>query len=207
MDKEAKQILSFLGIAAVIAGFIYGSYLPLMKSQALAAVLNEINGNLTVNQFEADFRGVLNYPSPVGQYEVLKQLNNEVVGFLQNSKSIPQPVADEVVKFTMSYNAPIIASGRGLNFAQFLVASGNMYQFMGQIYGNKADLDQAAAFYKEGLGFSPRRPQFLYGLFDVYLSEKDVPDALRVGEEIVAYWPTDSQAKADLEKLGKLKPK
>lgn len=207
MDQEAKKILSIL-VALGLAGLIYyGSYLPYVKSASLVSTMNYLqngggNGTgVTLQEFENSFAALLSIPSPVGQYETIRQLDSTIGSVLTNTTNIPEQSAAELASFALKYTQPIINSGTGANFVQNFVNMGDIYREMGSKYNNKQYYDIALRYYKEGLSYSPRRPQFLYGELSIYLGEQDNADAISVAKQIVSYWPADTNTQSILKQL------
>ncbi len=207
MDQEAKKILSIL-IALGITGLIYyGSYLPYTKSAALVSTMNYLqsgggNGTgVTLQDFENSFAALLAIPSPVGQYETIRQLDSTIGSVLANTTNIPEASAVELADFASKYTRPIIDSGTGANYVQNFVNMGDIYREMGDKYHKKEYYDIALQYYQDGLAYSPRRPQFLYGELSIYTSEQDRADSINVAKEIVTYWPADKNTMAILQQL------
>ncbi|MCL5006530.1 MAG: tetratricopeptide repeat protein [Patescibacteria group bacterium] len=208
MDQEAKKILSVI-IAAAMAGVIYyGSYLPYSKSASLVNTMNVLqsgggNGSqgITLQEFEDYFISTLSTPSPVGQYEVIRQMDMTIGSVLANTPNIPEASAVELANFALKYTQPIIDSGTGANYVQNFSTMGDIYREMGDAYKNRSFWDTALKYYQEGLIYSPRRPQFLYGELSIYLSEGDKTNALKVARKILAYWPDDSNTQKIVSQL------
>lgn len=211
MDQEAKKILGIL-TALVMAGLIYyGSYLPYEKSASLINTMTAIQGNgqgreITLQQFEDSFQNTLNIPSPIGQYEVVRQMDSTIQNTLANATSVPEAAAQEITNFALKYTQPIIDSGTGANFVQNFLVMGSIYRSLGENYHNVSYLDKALQYYEEGLKYSPRRPQFLYGELAVYLSEGDSKDALGVARQILTYWPADANTQQIVKQLEAASP-
>lgn len=195
-----------------MAGLIYyGSYLPYKKSASLIGTMAAIQGNgqgqeITLQQFEDNFQNTLNIPSPIGQYEVIKQMDLTIQNTLANATSVPEAAAQEITNFALKYTQPIIDSGTGANFVQNFLVMGSIYRSLGENYHNVSYLDKALQYYEEGLKYSPRRPQFLYGEFVAYADEGDVKDVVRVGNEILKYWPTDKSIASALQSISSSTP-
>ena len=191
MDKEAKQILSVLIVAALAFLMYYGSYLPYAKSASLINTMGLLQQGVNLQQFETDFQNTLNIPSPVGQYEVIKQMDMTIQSTLTNQTSVPEVAAQQLLNFALQYTQPVINSGTGGNFSQNFLVIGDIYRIMGEHYNNVADINKAIQYYQEGLKYSPLRPEFLYGELTSYLDESDNVNALKVADQILTYWPTD----------------
>ena len=78
---------------------------------------------------------------------------------------------------------------------------GIIYQTAWLLYRDGDYAATAEELYLNGLEVSPDRPQFLYGLFDLYLSGGREKEALEVGKEIARLWPTDSSVRQRIQLL------
>jgi hypothetical protein len=56
----------------------------------------------------------------------------------------------------------------------------------------------AKRYFLMGLERGPKRPQFLYGMFDVYRAEGDVVKTQEIANQILAQWPTDERTRQAL---------
>jgi hypothetical protein len=132
----------------------------------------------------------LDYPSPIGQEELVRNAANSVLNLVQQSKDASTTIA--IVQYLNSYYNPILARGKGMSFDQDLYLEGAINEVA---FANTGDPDfilAAKQAYEEGITLSPNRPQFLYGLFDVYRTIGDVTDTEMVANTIIENWPSDT---------------
>jgi tetratricopeptide (TPR) repeat protein len=94
---------------------------------------------------------------------------------------------------------------RGLNYTQSILIEASILSAYGQEYKQARALQKAEELYKEGLQLSPNRPQFLYGLFSLYLAEGNAAAAKPIGEEILKYWPNDPNVPGIMAQLSAAK--
>ncbi|MBI4094319.1 MAG: O-antigen ligase family protein [Candidatus Liptonbacteria bacterium] len=185
----AQSLAIAAGLAALWSIY-YGSYLPMRKGQLFIGALQS-QGAETVEAFVAGFAPALAFPSPVGQEEIVRNTGNHVVGLIQRTDS-PE-AARKLMEFAESNFAQILASGKGMSFTQNYFLLGNMHRSALPLTQDRADLEAAKRYYLEGLKLSPTRPQFLYGLFDAFILDRDKENARAFGEKILQYWPTDDR--------------
>lgn len=196
MRDSIKKVFAVIFSVFVLGIMYYGTYLPYNKSQLYISFLQNLNNINSLGQLESAASIPLDAPSPVGQEELVRNFSNVVVG-LMNQNSNPM-LAEQLLNYMMSYYSPIIQSGRGINFAQNILIVGTAYQAAGTNAKNQDYLNQAENYFKEGLLLSPRRPQFLYSLFALYIQEKRFADAKDIMNQILTYWPNDPNVQKQL---------
>ena len=185
---SASVFLLFLGY--------YSSYLPARKSMVFISTLQSAGGIKTLADFEQAFSEPLDYPSPIGQEELVRNTANTVLSTLQN---IPPEGVDQMVNFIESYYEPIVSRGRGMSFGQNLYLLGALNE-LAFLKTQKAQyINDAERYFKEARNLGPKRPQGLYGLLDVYRIKGDVPNAVMIGEQILSQWPTDTKVRGILQ--------
>ena len=175
----------------------YGSYLPLRKSQAYIATLRAVS---SVRSFK-ELTDFLSYPldltSPIGHEELVRNTGSLILGLVENAQD-PQ-VAAEAVDFLESYYEPITARGRGMSFSQNLYILGNANLKSAGVTKQLRYFEAAKHYYEEGVKLSPDRPQFLYGLFDIYRIEGNKEEVKKIGDRILSNWPTDERVKKAMD--------
>ena len=181
-------IITSLIIATLVAG-IWGSVLPYRKAGLYSSLSGQISQGVTLEQFKDIFSFVLDAPSPIGRDEGVKMLMSRTIDVIAQTPNLPGEIVDELLRFNESYFEPILEAETGGNFAQTIMLAGALYQSAGIVAGNMSYFEKAKEYYEEGLRYSPRRPQFLYGLFDIYGALGDSDSAKRIGDEILKYWP------------------
>ena len=144
----------------------------------------------SLNELQARLAVPLDYPSPVGQEELVRNTANNILGFVSQGAD---PTSTAVlVSFLTNYYTPIIARGRGMSFGQDLYLMGAIEEMAYAHTGNPAYLAASQKYYEEGVALGPNRPQSLYGLFDVYRAEGNMASTTAIGEKILSNWPTDT---------------
>lgn len=200
MNDTLKKLISLLVAVAALGVAYYGSYLPLQKSQMFINAIRNLSSVRTLKDFESSFAAALDAPSPVGQEELVRNTGNTIVNVLQQSPANANLVAS-LTQYLENYYAPIITKPRGLNFTQDFYVLGAVYDLAFQKVGDKSYLQKAQDYYTRGLALSPKRPQFLYGLLQIYLEENDLANAKSVAEKILSLWPDDEKTKATLAQI------
>ncbi len=204
IDPLIKKTLSILASAVVVVFLYFGAYLPYEKSQKLISAMGSIQNGASLQGYENAFSSVLDYYSPVGQEESVKQLGNTTLSILSSQKNLPKNIAEELLKFNLKYFEPIINDSRGGNASQNILVVGQIYHTLALNYNDLNYLNIAIDYYQKGLVNSPRRPQFLYSLFEAYQAKRDYNLAIKTGEEILKQWPSDMKVKQVVEEMRKL---
>lgn len=200
MNDTVKQLVAILAVIGIFGIAYYGSFLPLRKSQAFIDTLKNISSVRSLQEFEDSFSAPLDAPSPIGQEELVRNTGNTILGLIQQNGSNPQ-LTDAVTQYLSKYYEPIMAKPRGLNFTQNLYVLGALNEIAYEKTGNPKYIEASKDYYAKGLEFSPKRPQFLYGLFGIYVTEKDFANAKIVGEKILSLWPTDDKVQTTLNQI------
>ncbi len=193
MDRTVKQVIAAAAAAFVVAAGVYGSYLPLRKAQMFIATLQSLQSNpaSSLSDLESRISIPLDYPSPIGQEELVRNVANSILSFVQRSNDATTTA--NLLAYLHSYYDPILNRGTGMSFGQdvYLMGAVNEIAFAGT--GNPAYLLDAQKYYTLGNKLGPNRPQPLYGLFDVYRAEGDVTGTVRIANTILANWPADAR--------------
>ena len=191
MTRTTKQVIAVVVSLFIVAAAIYGSYLPMRKAQIFIATLQGLQGSpvSSLNELTDRLSVPLDYPSPVGQEELVRNTANNVLGFISQGAD---PTSTAVlVSFLNAYFAPIIAREKGMSFGQDLYLMGAINEMAYVHSGNPVYLTAAEKYYADGVALGPNRPQSLYGLFDVYRAEGNVANATAIGQRILSNWPSD----------------
>ena len=204
IDPLIKKTLSILASAVVVVFLYFGAYLPYEKSQKLISSIGNIQNGASLEGYEKAFSSVLDFYSPVGQEESVKQLGNTTLSILSSQKNLPKNIAEELLKFNLKYFEPLINDSRGGNASQNILVVGQIYHTLALNYNDLNYLNIAIDYYQKGLVNSPRRPQFLYSLFEAYQAKRDYNLAIKTGEEILKQWPSDMKVKQVVEEMRKL---
>lgn len=192
MNDTSKKIIAIAVSVAVLAISYYGSYLPLRKAQMFIATLQGLQTTppTSLSDLTTRLSVPLDYPSPIGQEELVRNTANSVLNFVQQSPDATSTAG--LIDFLMSYYDPILAKGAGMSFGQDLYLVGAINEVAFARTGGTVFLADAQKYYQEGILLGPNRPQPLYGLFDVYRAEGDASDTLAVADKILMNWPSDT---------------
>ncbi len=197
MKHTARYIIASVLSILIIATWYVGSYEPFQKSQIFIRVLSLKNGFQSVQELEDTFSGALDYPSPIGQEELVRNTGSYVLNFAQQSNDAG--VIIPLVQYTTRYFDPIIARGRGMSFGQDLYLLGVLNEVTLVKTKDPKYLQAAEGYYAKALELGPKRPQSLFGMFDVYRFAGDAAGAKRIADQILAQWPTDTKTKDALD--------
>ena len=175
-------------VVAIPVILYYGSYLPLKKGQALINAMQNSSSVDSLAKFQSVWKSALDLKSPVGEEETLKQLGTfsfEVV----SKRKVPVEVVRELLGFVDSYMKPAIERGSGSGFVQFHYILGTLYQRVGLQYQLSEYVDKAEKIFKDGIAIGETRPQFWYGLLDIYTQTGRTKEGEEVHNKILSYWP------------------
>ena len=192
-DRTYKITAAVIIVALILGVSAYGSYMPMRKAQMFIATLASLQTQpaTSLQDLENRLSVPLNYPSPIGQEELVRNMANSVLAFVQQG---PDPTSTaNLIGFMNSYYDPILNYGRGMSFGQDVYLEGAVNEIAFANTGNPAYLQAATKWYEEAVQLGPNRPQGLYGLFDVYRAADNVTGTIQVGEKILANWPTDTR--------------
>lgn len=200
MIHPVKKTIAVTTVAILAGLAYYGSYLPFRKSSLFIDAIGRLGSARTVADVEALFSVPLDAASPIGQEELVRNMTNNIFNFVAKNKDKPE-FTPPLVDYVERYYRPIVARGKGMSFGQNLYILGalNEAAFLGT--RDPRYLEAAQQYFEQGLSLGPKRPQFLYGLFDVYRLKGDVNRAKKIGEQILAQWPNDERARAALTEL------
>jgi hypothetical protein len=194
-DRTYQRVIAIIIVAAIFGIAIYGSYLPMRKAQMFIATLQGLQtqqGQATsLQDLEKKLSAPLDYPSPIGQEELTRNMANSVLSFVQQGGNASSTAA--LIGYLNSYYDPILNQGRGMSFGQDLYLEGAINEIAFAETGDPSYVAAAQKWYSEGVALGPNRPQSLYGLFDVYRAENNVSGTIAVGTTILKNWPTDTR--------------
>lgn len=198
MDRTIKQTIAVAASLGILAVAVYGSYLPMRKAQMFIGTLQSFQTQPvnSLKDLEDRLSVPLDYPSPIGQEELVRNTANSVLSFVQRGTDATSTA--ELISYLRKYYDPIIARGKGMSFEQDLYLLGAINEVAYTKTGDRTYLQAAAQYYSEGVRLGPNRPQPLYGLFDVYRFAGDATDTVAVAQRILTLWPTDQNVKAGL---------
>jgi hypothetical protein len=193
MDRTVKGTIAVVLCAIIVAVAAYGSYLPLRKAQTFIATLQSLQRSpvSSIAELETRLSPPLDYPSPIGQEEIVRNMANSVLSFVQRSQDASTTAA--LVGFLNTYFDPILERGKGMSFGQDVYLEGAINEISFSGTGDPRYLAAAEHYYSEAHELGPNRPQALYGLFDIYRAEGDVTNTKMIANQIIANWPEDMQ--------------
>lgn len=194
-----SKIIAFILLVIISISWYYGTYLPFRKSQLLILSIQGAGAAKSLQDFKDAFSASLDFNSPVGQSESVKHMVNTVFNIVNQLNIPPEGLAD-LLGFAEKYSLPILQSKQGDGLTQEFYVLGDLYRAAGFKYGNLDYLKKAEETYKEGLILSPKRPQFLYGLLQIYLDQKNIESANEVMKKILEYWPNDPEIQKMIKK-------
>lgn len=191
-----KQTIAILVIVLAVLSVYNGSFRVYKKANAY---INAVKSHITsVEGLEREYGKALSYKSPIGEEEVVRFYANDVVTILSSGKN-PEEITGEIMKFSRTFIDPQIEKTNGLNHAQLLYVMGTAYIKMWEQYQKQEYFDKVVGYYTEGLKINDERPQFLYGLFDLYANAGKKDEAKQIGEKILSIWPDDKKIPKILE--------
>lgn len=200
-DRTYQRVAAIIIVAAIFAVAAYGSYMPMRKAQMFIATLQGLQTQqgaaTSLQDLENKLSVPLDYPSPIGQEELVRNMANSVLGFAQQSTDATS--TGELINYLNSYYYPILDYGKGMSFGQDLYLEGAINEIAYATTGNPNYLSAAQKWYSEGVQLGPNRPQSLYGLFDVYRAENNTTGTIQVGTTILHNWPTDTSTQQAMQ--------
>ena len=116
MTRTTKQVIAIVISILVLGVAAYGSYLPMRKAQIFIATLQGLQSSpvSSLNELQTRLAVPLDYPSPIGQEELVRNTANNILGFISQGAD---PTSTAVlVSFLANYYDPIIARGKGMSF-------------------------------------------------------------------------------------------
>ncbi len=191
-----RKIIGIAFSVAILFIAWYGNYLPLAKSQAFIEALRSMSSVHSLQDFEDTLSKPLDIPSPIGQEELVRNAANNVVSVLQQTND--PKVIDGIMKYIEEKYAPVIARGRGMSFEQDLYLLGTMNELAFSKTRALQYLEAARKYYSEGQALGPKRPQFLYGMFDIYRTVGNIDGSVQIANQILSQWPSDERTKQAL---------
>lgn len=199
MTRITKQVIAVVISLLILGVAAYGSYLPMRKAEIFIATLQSLQSAPvnSLNELKARLAVPLDYPSPIGQEELVRNTANNILGFV--SQGADPTSTSVLISFLTDYYTPILDRGKGMSFGQDLYLMGAINEMAFAHTGNPAYLIASQKYYEEGVALGPNRPQALYGLFDVYRAEGNVESTTAIGKKILSNWPADSSIAASLQ--------
>ncbi len=205
MNQSIKHIIAVsLGIVMLGVG-IYGNYLPWRKSVAYVLASQKAANAKSLDDLKRAIVPALELNSPIGQPELVRNLANSLMSVIRNTNNTE--LIDASLKFLAGYYNPIIERGRGMSFGQDLYILGVIHEISAIQSKNPIYLDTAEQAFLQGAESSPNRPQYLYGLMDIYRFKQDGDRFKSVTDKILEDWPKDEKTRKLVEDLVIVVPK
>ena len=198
MSRNTKQVIAVILTVAILAVAWWGSYAPMRKAEMFISTLQGLQSTpaSSLQDLENRLSAPLDAPSPIGQEELVRNMANNILSFVQRSNDASTTAA--LITFLHGYFDPIIANGKGMSFGQDLYLMGAIEEAAFVRTGNPQYLADAQKYYETAVQLGPNRPQALYGLFDIYRFEGNVQGAIGIAQKITTLWPTDTNIQQGL---------
>ncbi len=198
MDRTYKTTIAVVLSLCVLAVAAYGSYLPMRKAQIFIGTLQGFQSKppTSLQDLETRLSVGLDYPSPIGQEELVRNTANSILGLIQ--RGTDATTTAQLVAYLNTYYDPILARGKGMSFGQDLYLEGVVNEVAFAQTGNQNYLQSSINYYRTANELGPNRPQPLYGLFDVYRAAGDVTNTQAVANKLLGNWPTDQNISSAL---------
>lgn len=199
MDRTVKQVIAIVVSLGVLGVAAYGSYLPMRKAEIFISTLQGLSSTpvSSLNELQQRLSAPLDYPSPIGQEELVRNTANNILGFVSQGGDATSTAF--LISFLDGYYDPIIARGKGMSFGQDLYLMGAINETAYAHTGDPTYIEGAQKYYEEAMALGPNRPQALYGLFDIYRAEGNIASTTAIGEKILSNWPTDTSVAQGLQ--------
>ncbi|MCP6720026.1 MAG: hypothetical protein KJI72_01700 [Patescibacteria group bacterium] len=199
MITKLKKLVILAVIILIVFSLYFGAYLPFKKSTRFVAVTRSLASVRSVDILQRRFDDALNLYSPIAGDETISFFADQMLTILRTRPQ--EPIGRIVIEYATERIEPILSNPSSLELTKVLLKVGNLYQLGWELYGDEGYFERAEANYLRGLEISPRRPQFLYGLLQLYMAAGDKERIREVGEEISRYWPADGNVRKILDDL------
>lgn len=184
-----KILLFTIALASLFALYI-GAYLPYEKSRRFIEAYRLAARAETMQEFQTIFDSVLNFYSPVGQREEVRFLTSQIFDLISRQKP-PYENAISLTRYVESKYEELPNSDNPAFGVQTIMFLGDLWRYIGLTYKDAESTNKAENYYLQGLVVSPRRPQFLYALYSLYVATGNQSRARDMYFELIAYWPND----------------
>ena len=124
MDKTVKGTIAVVVAIAILFFAVFGSYLPMRKAQIFIGTLQSFQATppTSLQDLESRLSAGLDYYSPIGQEELVRNTANSVLGLVQHG--LDATTTADLMGFLNSYYDPILDRGKGMSFGQDLYLEG-----------------------------------------------------------------------------------
>jgi len=195
MSRTSKQIIAVVLVAVILVIAWWGSYTPMRKAEMFIATLQGLQTTpaTSIQELVTRISAPLDYPSPIGQEELVRNMANNILNLVQRSSDATTTA--QFMAILNHYFDPIVAQGKGMSFGQDLYLLGAINETAFVQTHNPEYLLGAQKYYEEAVSLGPNRPQALYGLYDIYRFEGNVASTTVIVQKILSQWPTDQNVK------------
>ncbi len=180
MNLFIKQFTIITLLILAMLSIIFGSLLPLVKSQRFVSASRSAFSARTLRDFKANFDQALKFYSPIGDEEIAKFLGGNILSAISQKEQ-----SDAVSRELVSYIEPYMFK----NNVRHLMTLGQMYFILWQKSGREEDFLKAENYFRQALAIGPKLPPVLYPLFNLYQVKRDTQKTKEIGEVILKYWP------------------
>ncbi|KKT89077.1 MAG: hypothetical protein UY32_C0015G0002 [Candidatus Jorgensenbacteria bacterium GW2011_GWC1_48_8] len=199
MSNAILKISAAVLIIASAAGWWFGAYLPFQKSKRFIEVIRSGSVIKTIDELERRFNAVLDFYSPVGEAEAIGFFADQMVNVLGTKP--PADVGERLIAYTEEKARPVLENPESPELTKVFLKVASLNEVGWIIYQKEEYFRRAENYLLEGLKISPNRPQYLYGLFNLYASVGDRERVKAIGEEILRFWPNDEVMRAKVSLL------
>lgn len=194
MNEQNKKIIAVIASIIILVLIYYCSFLPFRKSQVFIKTMRSLENAKTLDELKAKISIPLDYPSPYGQEELVRQVASLITNIVSQNNTTP-PVIDDLISYLNTYYDPIINKGNGMSFNQNLYVLGSLNE-IAFIRTNKVIyLNAAEKYFTKSYELGPKRPQALFGLFDIYRAKGDKEKVLQISSQILEQWPGEERTR------------
>ena len=137
MKQTWIYVLVPVGIILAVLSIVFGGIMPIQKSSMYISGLKQVPGMRSTQEFKDVFTVALNYPSPIGQEEVSKYLQSDILGIISQNKN--EDVDRDLVTFIEPYAYK--------DNARHLIAMGEMYGTLWNNFRKETDFKKSVDYY------------------------------------------------------------
>lgn len=199
MTRMTEKLVAVVLMIAAAVGWYFGAYLPFQKSKRFIEIIHSSSVVKTVDELENRFDSVLDFYSPVGNEEIVSFFADQMVNVL-STKPVEE-IGVRLIAYTEEKAKPVLEDSRNPELTKVLLKMASLNEIGWIVYQKPDYFRKAEDYLLQGLEVSPDRPQFLYGLFNLYASVGDNERARTIGEKILSFWPSDEIMRAKVNSL------
>lgn len=196
-----RVVVLALGVLTMLALYV-GVWRPYMRAELIIVAYQNFNSARTLQAAEKAYVLPLLYWAPWGGDELVGTATESVFGLVQSLDAQSAPAAAELARFAEELNRPLLLRGKGSGFMRGLSRLATLEHVAWFLTNDRVFAEASEGHFRRCLEASPRRPECLYGLFNLLRQEGRSREALAIGKEILGYWPSDTQAARIVRDLG-----